>query len=49
ATSVDIECIFSHGQLLLSHVHRQLRPYSVLGFGASWVWFEMTILKQLLC
>ena len=28
ATSVDVECIFSHGRLLLSHVHSQLSVQS---------------------
>ncbi|KIM65636.1 hypothetical protein SCLCIDRAFT_112473, partial [Scleroderma citrinum Foug A] len=46
ATSVDIEHLFSHGHLLLSHVHSCLSPQSICALLCLDAWSELNLVKS---
>ncbi|KIM58132.1 hypothetical protein SCLCIDRAFT_128912, partial [Scleroderma citrinum Foug A] len=46
ATSVDVERLFSHGRLLLSHVHSCLSPQSVRALLCLGAWSELNLVKS---
>jgi hypothetical protein len=46
ATSVDVKWIFSQGQFLLSHVHRQLSVQSTQALLCLGSWSKMSFIKD---
>ena len=46
ATSIDVEWLFSHGLLLLSHVHSQLSAQSMRALLCLGVWSQMKLVKD---
>ena len=46
ATSVDVEWLFSHGHLLLSHVHSQLSAESTRALLCLGTWRELNLVRD---
>jgi len=46
ATSIDVEHLFSHGRLLLSHVHSHLSPQSVHVLLCLCAWCKLGLVKD---
>ncbi|KIJ99050.1 hypothetical protein K443DRAFT_102918, partial [Laccaria amethystina LaAM-08-1] len=46
ATSVDVECTFSQGRLLLSHIHNQLCVQSTWALLCLGIWSKMGYVKD---
>jgi len=46
ATSIDVEHLFSHGWLLLSHVHSHLSPQSVHVLLCLRAWCKLGLVKD---
>ena len=46
ATSVDVECVFSQGWLLLAHVHNRLSVQSTRALMCLGVWSLMDLVKD---
>ncbi|KIK11652.1 hypothetical protein PISMIDRAFT_122341, partial [Pisolithus microcarpus 441] len=46
ATSVDVERLFSHGHLVLSHVHSQLSTQSTHALLCLGYWSSMGLVKM---
>ena len=47
ATSVDVECVFSHGHLILSHVHSRLSAQSMCALLCVGSWSLLGLVKDL--
>ncbi|KIK80120.1 hypothetical protein PAXRUDRAFT_37499, partial [Paxillus rubicundulus Ve08.2h10] len=45
ATSVDVECLFSRGRLLLSHVRPRLSAQSIWALLCLGMWSELKLIK----
>ncbi|KAG2035194.1 hypothetical protein BDR03DRAFT_868391, partial [Suillus americanus] len=45
ATSVDVEWLFSHGRLLLSHVHSQLSAQTMRAILRLGYWIQLGLIK----
>lgn len=45
ATSIDVECLFSRGRLLLSHVRSQLSAQSTRALLCLGTWSELKLVK----
>ena len=46
ATSIDVERLFSHGRLLLSHVHSRLSPQSIRALICLGAWSKIGLVKD---
>ncbi|KIM53583.1 hypothetical protein SCLCIDRAFT_74190, partial [Scleroderma citrinum Foug A] len=46
ATSIDVECLFSHGRLLLSHVRSRLSVKSTRALLCLGAWSHLGLVKN---